>query len=108
MPKILKVQNKGSELANEAVGNHRINSALYSQEKIMDPDNPDDDLDGSKLKIDAGNIVNLISQDKIPVIDKGMIVQEDSHGELLEKGEIRAFLFTCETPRASHLENVKK
>ncbi|KAL7191798.1 hypothetical protein ACSBR2_023801 [Camellia fascicularis] len=34
--KILKAQNKSSELASEAVGNHRIISAFYSQEKVME------------------------------------------------------------------------
>ncbi|KAA8542196.1 hypothetical protein F0562_023348 [Nyssa sinensis] len=33
--KILKSQNKSSELASEAVGNHRIITAFYSQEKVM-------------------------------------------------------------------------
>ncbi|KAI8020546.1 putative multidrug resistance protein [Camellia lanceoleosa] len=34
--KILKAQNKSSELASEAVGNHRIISAFYSQEKVLE------------------------------------------------------------------------
>lgn len=33
--KILKAQNKASEVASEAVGNHRIITAFYSQEKIL-------------------------------------------------------------------------
>lgn len=33
--KILKAQNKASELASEAVGNHRIITAFYSQDKIL-------------------------------------------------------------------------
>lgn len=33
--KILKAQSKSSELASEAVGNHRIITAFYSQERIM-------------------------------------------------------------------------
>ena len=33
--KILKAQNKSSQLASEAVGNHRIITAFYSQEKVM-------------------------------------------------------------------------
>ena len=33
--KILKAQNKSSELASEAVGNHRIITAFYSQEKVL-------------------------------------------------------------------------
>ena len=33
--KILKAQNKSSELASEAVGNQRIITAFYSQDKIM-------------------------------------------------------------------------
>ncbi|KAM7480105.1 hypothetical protein LguiA_028318 [Lonicera macranthoides] len=33
--KILKAQNSSSELASEAVGNHRIITAFHSQEKVM-------------------------------------------------------------------------
>ncbi|XP_059638896.1 ABC transporter B family member 15-like [Cornus florida] len=33
--KILKAQNRSSELASEAIGNHRIITAFYSQEKVM-------------------------------------------------------------------------
>ncbi|KAJ0030129.1 hypothetical protein Pint_13992 [Pistacia integerrima] len=33
--KLVKAQNKSSELASEAVGNHRIITAFYSQEKIL-------------------------------------------------------------------------
>ncbi|KAK2646218.1 hypothetical protein Ddye_021413 [Dipteronia dyeriana] len=33
--KLLKAQNKSSELASEAVANHRIITAFYSQEKIL-------------------------------------------------------------------------
>lgn len=33
--KILKAQNKSSELASEAIGNHRVITAFYSQEKIL-------------------------------------------------------------------------
>lgn len=34
--KILTAQNKSSELASEAVGNHRIITAFYTQEKVME------------------------------------------------------------------------
>ncbi|EOY32058.1 ABC transporter family protein, putative [Theobroma cacao] len=34
--KILKAQNKSSDLASEAVGNHRIITAFYSQKKVLE------------------------------------------------------------------------
>lgn len=34
--KILTAQNKSRELASEAVGNHRIITAFYTQEKVME------------------------------------------------------------------------
>lgn len=33
--KILKSQNKSSQIANEAVGNHRVITAFYSQDKVV-------------------------------------------------------------------------
>ncbi|XP_027152627.1 putative multidrug resistance protein [Coffea eugenioides] len=33
--KMLQSQNRSNELASEAVGNHRIITAFYSQEKVM-------------------------------------------------------------------------